>query len=424
MGFSSVNDLVNQITTDGKSWRQDWNRIVPTVQTAGRFYDLFLAGGDNGQGYHGNHVRNWGFDSVASWDGFSAGGWAWNVAGTAVHTAGTAGNLTQTSGIPIQASSTYTVIVTTSSPAGSGGIQIAVGGTASAAITTATTTIVTVTTGASPTQLIEVIANSLQTMTVDNLIIIAGALDGNSPRFVPYNDLNIQGSLWHGGITGGTATKHLINMGAKTSGGTTVPCTLYLVDLLGCYARVNANTANAITLGNQLTLPRYTTGAGVRAYSVTAPTTLGASAHNFIASYTNQAGVAGRSFPQTVAGTVSAVNSHISHSGTAANNIAPYLPLQSGDAGIRSMQTWQQTVAGGTANTFNNIVLCKPIISIPLTTQFLLSERELLNQYPSLPLIQEQAATTGACLSWLMYAGAATPATTVVDGHITSVWGG
>jgi hypothetical protein len=423
MGFTSYDDLINQVTTNNKIWVQPWNRITPTVMTAGRWYDLFLGSGDRGQGYHGNYVNNWGFDSAATWSGVGSGGWAWNVAGTMVHTAGTAGSLSQTPLATIEASRTYTVIVTTSAPSGTGGITIDIGGTASTSITTATTSTLAVTTGASPTQTIAITAASGQTMTVDNLIVIAGGTNGQSPRFMPYN-ANMQGNIWPGDLTNGTATKHLLTMSAQTAGSSTVPITLLLVDLLGCYARIDGNSGSAITLANTLTLPRYTTGAGVMAYSVVAPATTGTTAHNMQITYTNQSNIGSRGLPQTVAATASAVNSHIYHSGTAANNIGPFLPLQSGDTGIRSVQTWQQSAANGTASTFTNLVLAKPIMEIPVTTQLLLSERDLLNQFPSLPMIQESAATSGACLSWIAYAGAATPASTNFFGVLRYAWGG
>ena len=92
MGFASYDDLINQVTTNGKTWTQPWNKITPTVMTAGRWYDLFLGGGDRGQGYHGNYVKNWGFDSAAEW---TAGtGWAWGVTGVFTKTAGTASSST------------------------------------------------------------------------------------------------------------------------------------------------------------------------------------------------------------------------------------------------------------------------------------------------------------------------------------------
>jgi hypothetical protein len=419
MGFTSYDDLINQVTTNGKLWTQPWNRITPTVMTAGRWYDLFLGSSDRGQGYHGNYVENWGFDSAAEW---TAGtGWAWGITGVFTKTAGTASNLTQTSGITLESGVTYTVIITTSGVT-AGQIQIQLGGgTAGTAITTNTTTTQAVTAGA--TQEIAIVANSTFAGSVDNFIVIAGGTNGQTPRFAPYN-ANQQGCIWPGDLTGGTATKHLLTMSAQTAGATTVPITLLLVDLLGSYARIDGNTASAITLANTLTLPRYTSGTGVMAYSVVAPATTGATAHNLLMTYTNQAPTGSRNMPQTVAATVSAVNSHIYHSGTAANNIGPFLPLQSGDTGIRSVQTWQQTAANGTANTFTNLVLCKPIMELQVTTQFLLAERDMLNQFPSLPMIQEAAATSNACLSWLAYAGAATPAATNFFGVNRYAWGG
>ena len=419
MGFASYDDLINQVTTNGKIWTQPWNKITPTVMTAGRWYDLFLGGGDRGQGYHGNYVKNWGFDSAAEW---TAGtGWAWGVTGVFTKTAGTASNLTQTSGITLESGVTYTVIITTSGVT-AGQIQIQLGGgTAGTAITTNTTTTQAVVAGA--TQDISIVANSTFAGSVDNFIVIAGGTNGQSPRFAPY-DATMQGCIWPGDLISGTATKHLLTMSAQTAGSTTVPITLLLVDLLGCYARIDGNTASAITLANTLTLPRYTSGTGVMAYNVVAPATTGGNAHNCLMTYTNQANVGSRELPQTVASTVSAVNSHIYHSGTAANNIGPFLPLQAGDTGIRSVQTWRQSAANGTASTFTNLVLAKPIMELQLTTQFLLSERDMLNQFPSLPLIQEAAATSNACLSWIAYAGAATPASTNFFGVNRYAWGG
>ena len=41
MGFSSLDDLVNEVTTNGKFWRNDWNKITGGAgYTAGRWYDF------------------------------------------------------------------------------------------------------------------------------------------------------------------------------------------------------------------------------------------------------------------------------------------------------------------------------------------------------------------------------------------------
>lgn len=45
------------------------------------------------------------------------------------------------------------------------------------------------------------------------------------------------------------------------------------------------------------------------------------------------------------------------------------------------------------------LVLCKPLLDIPLTTASVAVERDLLNQLPSLPKIED-----GACLTWIYMA--------------------
>jgi hypothetical protein len=64
------------------------------------------------------------------------------------------------------------------------------------------------------------------------------------------------------------------------------------------------------------------------------------------------------------------------------------------------------------------LVLCKPLLTIPLTTVGVASERDLVNQLPSMPRIFD-----GANLQWLMYAGAATPVNTAYYGSIDVAWG-
>ena len=163
--------------------------------------------------------------------------------------------------------------------------------------------------------------------------------------------------LYHGGNVS-TDVKNLLNMGAVSAVATAVPSTLMLVDMCLYYPGISMNSATAQTLVNTNTLTRYTTGAGLRA-ALVIQTTAGATAHNIAISYTNQAGTAGRTLPVTVAGTASAIAPHITHSGTAANNYGPFLPLASGDTGIRSVQTLTLSAASlaGTAA----LCLYKPI---------------------------------------------------------------
>ena len=218
----------------------------------------------------------------------------------------------------------------------------------------------------------------------------------------------------HGGNVS-TSIKHILNMAAWSTAATGVPGTLMLVDIQGYYPGINMNANTAQTLLGTPTL-RYTDGAGLRMF-LAARATTGATAHNITYSYTNQAGTAGKVQPVTVAATASAIAPHIVHSGTAANNYGPFLPLASGDTGIRSVQTVQLSAASGTASTAV-LVLCRPLAQITLSVAGLMTEKDLLNQIPSLPQIID-----GACLSFLWGAGAATAAASTFAGSIEAVWG-
>lgn len=217
----------------------------------------------------------------------------------------------------------------------------------------------------------------------------------------------------HGGSVS-TDTKHALNGSAITAVATGVPAQLMLVDMCGYYPGINMNVATSQTLTGTPSL-RYTNGVGVRAALVVVTTT-GATAHNLSMSYTDQDGNTGNSLPVTVACTASAITPHITHSGTAANNYGPFLPLASGDTGIRSVQSVQLSAASGAGTAA--LVLYKPLLTIPLTTVSVASERDFLNQIPSLPQVKD-----GACLTWLYFAGAATAASTNFYGSLELGWG-
>lgn len=246
---------------------------------------------------------------------------------------------------------------------------------------------------------------------------IANAWAGTALAWTSCTETAGNGTQIFGMYNGGnvsTDTKHVLNGSAITAVATGVPAQLMLVDMQGYYPGINMNVATAQTLTGTPTL-RYTDGVGIRAYLVVTATT-GATAHNVAMSYTDQGGTAGNTLPVTVSCTASAITPHITHSGTAANNYGPFLPLASGDFGIRSVQTVTISAASGAGTAA--LVLARPILTIPLTTATVASERDFLNQLPSLPRIQD-----GACLTWLYFAGAATAANTNFYGSLEMGWG-
>ncbi len=217
----------------------------------------------------------------------------------------------------------------------------------------------------------------------------------------------------HGGNVS-TDTKHILNVSALTGVATGVPSVLMLVDLQGYWPGISLNSATAQTLTGTPTL-RYSNGAGCRLFGVVTAAS-GATAHNLALSYTDQAGNAGNALPVTVAMTASAINGHIGHSGTAANNYGPFLPLANGDTGVQNVASVTISAASGSGTMA--LCLAKPLLTLPLTTVSVAAERDLMNQLPSLPQVKD-----GACLVWLYFAGAATAASTNFYGSADFGWG-
>lgn len=225
--------------------------------------------------------------------------------------------------------------------------------------------------------------------------------------------------MYHGGNVS-TDTKHILNVAAMSSAATGVPSILMLVDLCLYYPGINMNLSTRQTLVNSTTLTRYTDGKGLRSW-VTATATSGATAHNLDngagtgTEYVDQDGNTSV-HPGTIAFTASAIVPHISHSGTAANNFGPFLPLAAGGYGVRSYNYFKLSAASGSAST---AALCigKPLATIPLTTVSVMTERDLMNQLPSLPQVQD-----GACIVPLLYAGGAVAAATNFYGAVETGW--
>lgn len=247
---------------------------------------------------------------------------------------------------------------------------------------------------------------------------VANAFAGTSLAWTSCNESAGNGTqifgLPHGGNVS-TDTKHVINVMAVSGVSTAVPSVMMLVDMQGYWPGISVNTTSSQTLTGTPS-PRYTNGAGCRLFGVMT-TGSGGTAHNLSISYTNQAGTSGKAMPVTVAMTTSAIVSHIPHSGTAANNYGPFLPLANGDTGVQNVASVQFSAASGAAGVMA-LCLVKPLLYLPLTTQSVAAERDLVNQLPSLPRVYD-----GACLTWLFFAGAATGTNSSFVGSVDFAWG-
>ena len=197
------------------------------------------------------------------------------------------------------------------------------------------------------------------------------------------------------------------------------------IQLATSYANAVAGTAINITSAGTGTqtlntlLPRYTSGAGVQAFMWnTNATAMGAATPNLsFPNYTDSAQNTGNATPTVLpVGKTAAANGLILYSGTGAGKYGPFVPLAAGDSGIAQVNNVQISVSYVSGEF--SVALCKPLLTLPMTTIGVAAERDLMNQVPSLPRVYD-----GAALYWLLYSGVATPTNSAFYGHLDFAWG-
>jgi hypothetical protein len=383
-GFSSLDDLVNQVTTNNKFFRADWNKNHATAGTVIAGSWQCLAGGA------GNPPANTQFggttlipqpcyDFGTTAGGIQHGGFV-NVAGDGFKV------LLNASAFSAAATSVPAVMMLVDM------LQV---------IPLANATISTVGTKT-------ILSGETVTFSSSSGLLMTTTTD--FPTYTAVSFTNSGGAL-PTGLTAGTIY-WTIRVSATTS------------RLATTLANAIAATAIAFTdsgTGTQtvaVRTPRYSDGAGVQAL-LTASTAGTAGTGTFQLTYTNSAGTGSRTTPSSPAlptNTAVAPLLTVPYSGTGSGKFGPFFPLAQADAGIRSVQNIILASAGVTTGVYN-LVLCRPLLSLPLTTVGVAAERDLVNQLPSMPRIFD-----GACLVWLIYAGAAIPNNTSYFGHLDFGW--
>lgn len=191
-------------------------------------------------------------------------------------------------------------------------------------------------------------------------------------------------------------TKHLHKWMMSTTSTTLHPAHFTLCDYLMHYPLIDGDDTAQQDLDNTQTLPRYTDGAGVRCMIVcTTPMVANATA---TISYTNQSGVAGRTSTSTLIAS-SVVGCIISSSNTSAsaNSVSPFIPLASGDSGIRSIESI--TLSSG-AGGFFAVVLVRPLAHLQIRESATVTEIENFRQRGSMPEVK-----SGAYLNFIYLPG-------------------
>lgn len=371
MAINSQDQLMAALSA-GQTYRADWNKNVPLLQVAGQWYDLSLGGGNPGVNAIIGSTPNLTHQAITE------------TTTTTATTAALGGSIaTTTFTDTTHGTNRFTVGMALSGTGVVAGTYITALGTGTGANNGGTYTV-----------------NISQTVTAQTITGTA------YPNGIP-----------HGGDVS-TAVKNLLNSCVFSAAATTAPAVYMLYDMLACYTITSVTTTGVQNFLSQAAWPRFASGAGVRAFLVPSIAT-GVGTPTVQLGYTNPASVANRFTPAAPALptlTASAGVSYIPYSGTGVGKYGPFLPLMNGDTGIKSVQSINLS-ATATSGCLN-LIICKPIMSIPVTTVGVAAERDLISMIPSAPIIPD-----GAVLNWLMYAGAATPAASAIYGNMDTVWG-
>lgn len=383
-GFSSMDDFIQEITANGKFVRTDWNKnmLPTTAAVAGEWSFLARGGGNPGADALYNTGTNLLFqptsDSTTNAAGIQHGG---NVSPDYKH-------IINASAFSAAATTMPSVLM----------LVDLVGFYRVTSVTTTTSQALTNT------------LSAFSTFTADASTDICTHSNIN---LMPYTRVQVS-----------TTTTLPAGLAAATDY-YVIKVTDTTIKLATSYANAVAGTAINITDAGTGThtintlLPRYTNGAGVQAFMWnTNATAMGAATPNLsLPSYTNSAQSTGRATPTTLPiGKTAAANGLVLYSGTGAGKYGPFMPLQSGDSGIAKIDNVQLSVSYVSGEF--SIGLCKPLIVMPMTTIGVASERDFMNQLPSLPRVYD-----GANLHWLIYHGAATPTNSAFYGHLEFGYG-
>ena len=219
------------------------------------------------------------------------------------------------------------------------------------------------------------------------------------------------GGMFHGAAPGGTYTKHLRRIMALTVTTTAVPLPCILCDYLLYYPFVDMSVTDEQAMTQDDTIPRYTDGAGVQIMAVLVASQIGGV--SFFVNYTNSAGVAGRVSSTVTCNTQTVNGTIVSTERATAGCAGPFIPLQAGDTGVRSIESC--TFLTGDVGLIT-LVLVKPLASLSIFDVTAPSERDMILDGMQLPQIKDDAYLNLICYP------SGTLASAQIMGTIETVW--
>lgn len=207
------------------------------------------------------------------------------------------------------------------------------------------------------------------------------------------------------------AVKHLRRVMAMTVTTTAVPLPCILCDYLMYYPFVDMSTTDAQPMTQVDTIPRYADGAGVQIMAVLVASQIGGT--SFFVTYTNSAGETGRTSATVTCNTQTVNGTIVSTAPATAGCAGPFLPLQAGDTGVRSIESC--TFLTGDVGLIT-LVLVKPLASFSIYDITGPAERDMILDGVQLPVIKDDAYLNLICYP------RGTLASAQIMGTIETVW--
>lgn len=207
------------------------------------------------------------------------------------------------------------------------------------------------------------------------------------------------------------ATKHLKRVTVMTSTATALPMPMMLCDYLFYYPFIDEGTTDVQSLDNTQSLTRYTDGEGVQVMAVSVAGRTGG--QTFQIGYTNSDGVAGRVSQTVVQNAVSVNGSIVTSQRANADARGPFIPLQAGDTGVRSIES--VTMNGADVGLFS-LVLVKPLAQLSLRGVDAPVEVNYFTDFGQLPRIVDDAYLN------FLACPAGSLAATALHGDLSVVW--
>jgi hypothetical protein len=193
------------------------------------------------------------------------------------------------------------------------------------------------------------------------------------------------GGIFHGGAVS-PKTKHVRQIMALSTGAAPLPMAMRLLDYLLFYPFVDEGSTDEQTLTNIIPLPRYPTGDGVQIMAVSVAGRTGG--QSFFVTYTNSDGVEGRISKTVVQNFLSVTGSIVTSDRAVAAAAGPFIPLQNGDTGVRSIQS--VTMLGADVGLFT-LVLVKPLAQMQIRGTDAPVEVDYLRDFAQCPVVKDDA---------------------------------